>query len=253
MDELETADADPDYVPKGVLLTRAPAGLVGELASTYDATVPWLNLRQGDVFEVVEPARGTDIPRLRYRARISSVQDVGGGRVWPASYQHAMDALGGKVTDYLAMALKPGEEAPDGANGILSRDHLSFYYEGSAQLDEVTDSIFEAIPMLATTGPKLGTGTFDMNIVHVRTGTLRRCRQQKSQDRGGSPGPLKHRVVRGPQYEVPIEDMIAVAPAWRPPVLISGIRPAATAVGLSSEGSSNPHGVPSSASGKKAG
>ena len=227
LQEVEKAESDPDYCPKGMLLTRAPVGLIGELASTYDGVVPWINLRQGDIFEVVEPGAETDVPRLRYVARLSSVQDVGGGRVWPASYRCAMDSLGGKVTDYLAMALKPGEMSPDGESEILVKDKLFFYYEGTACPEEVAASIFEAIPMLETTGPQLGQGTFDMAVCKVRTGALRQCRQRKSQERGDSPGPLKHQVVRGPQYQVPINDVLASTPGWIPAPRWSGIRPTA--------------------------
>jgi hypothetical protein len=225
MSEVEKSESDPDYAPKGVLLTRAPVGLVGELACTFDTTVPWINLRQGDVFEVEESATAKGCARLSYKARMSSVQDVGGGRVWPSSYARAMDKLDGKVADYLAMAMKPGDPILNGSGSTYMKDTLMIYYEGAASVDDVADSIFDAIPMLATTGPQLGVGTYDMTIANVRSGALRRCRQQKSQERGGSPGPLKHQVVRGPQYNVPQGEIVAMAPRWTPAPRFSGIRP----------------------------
>lgn len=214
LDEIEKADADPGYTPRGALLTRAPVGLIGELASTFDAAAPWINLRQGDVFEVVAPEAGSDVPRLRYQARMSSVHDVGGGRVWPASYQRAVQRLEGRVTDYLAMAMKPGDTTPEASGEVLVKDRLVLYYEGESPFGEVARSILETIPMLNTTGPKLGAGTFDMAVYQLEPGTLARCRQRKSAERGGAPGPLKHHVVRGPQYHVPPENVLSSGPGW---------------------------------------
>jgi acyl-CoA synthetase (AMP-forming)/AMP-acid ligase II len=214
LEETEKADGDPGYAPRGVLLTRAPAGLVGELAITCDGVVPWINLRQGDVFEVVEPAPGFGAPGLRYRARMSAVQDVGGGRVWPASYERAVQRLEGRVTDYLAMALKPGDRADGVADEALIKDRLAFAYEGVATADDVVRAVLEAVPMLRTTGPELGAGTFDMIVLQLRPGTLAGLRRARSAERGGAPGPLKHTVVRGPQYHLSREAILASRFGW---------------------------------------
>jgi hypothetical protein len=230
LDELEKERRDPSYQPRNVLLTRAPVGLVGELACVFDAAIPWINLRQGDMFEVVEPVAGSDVPRLRHLARMSSVHDIAGGRVWPASYERAMASLGGKVTDYLAIALKPGEVAPSDPERLLVKDRLLFYYEGVASLHEIAGAIFDTIPILVAAGPTLGAGSFDMEILNVKAGALQRCRQRKSQERDGSPGPLKHRVVRGLQYEIPVDDIRESGPGWIPSSRESGISRAAIGV-----------------------
>ena len=233
--EVERAQSDPEYVPKSQLLTRAPVGLIGELAITFDGAVPWVNLRQGDIFEVVPPTPGSDVPRLRYLARLSSVQDVGGGRVWPASYTRVVESLDGKVTDYMAMALKPGDTCPDARGEVVAKDRLLFYYEGIAELEEVTRAIFENIPILNETGPKLGVGTFDMTVSCVRPGTLRAVRSLRSRERGGAPGPLKHQAVRGLQYQIPDESVLHSAPAWTPAPRWSGIQHAGSTLDQASE------------------
>jgi phenylacetate-coenzyme A ligase PaaK-like adenylate-forming protein len=207
IEELEKETSNPGYTPKGVLATRAPVGTVGELAVTVNQMIPWINLRSGDVFEVTGLSGDYfTVPRLRSRSDLSSLHDLGGAKVKPHEYKEIVQSLGGGVTDYLAMSLKANEVDRSREGLIMPKDRLVFFYEGEATLNQVEQSLFNLQKMISVVAKELR--LLDVLIIHVNAGTLAGYRLQKSLARNGAPGPLKHKAVKGPQYEAQERDII---------------------------------------------
>lgn len=201
--ELERESAEPGYRPKGVLLTRAPIGTVGELAVTVNQMIPWINFRTGDLFEVTGLCGDyLTVPRLRTRADLSNQHDLGGAKVKPHEYKEIMESIA--VTDYLAMSLKANEVAR--STEANAKDRLVFFYEGGATVDEIADSLLAKQQNISVAVKEVR--TLDMLIVHVREGALARYRVQRSIACQGAPGPLKHKVVKGAQYAASDSDII---------------------------------------------
>jgi hypothetical protein len=201
--ELERAAEEPGFTPRAHLVTRAPVGTVGELVFSLDQSIPLLNFRTGDLFEVAS-ATGDyfTVPSLQLRADHAVLHDIGAAKVWPQEYHEAVRSLGDRVTDYIAMSLKAHEVS----TSEVAKDRLVFLHEGTASPAEVESALLRYLPILHDVARDLGLA--DVLVVHLRGGSLAKYRLRKSAARRGAPGPLKHRILKGPEYTAEAADVL---------------------------------------------
>jgi hypothetical protein len=201
--DLERAASNPGFTPRAGLLTRAPVGTIGELVLTVDQSIPLLNFRTGDLFEVASSTGGFyTVPSLLFRADHADLHDIGAAKVWPQDYHEAVRSLGVRMADYLAMSLKAHEVSASD----VPKDRLVFLYEGTASPAEVESALLRSLPILHDVARDLGLA--DILVIHLRDGSLSKYRLRKSAERRGAPGPLKHRVLKGPEYTAEPADIL---------------------------------------------
>lgn len=170
------------------------------------------DLPQGGDFGIVLPAAGAEASLLRIE-RSASI--ASGDR---EAFIRAMQSLGDKVTDYLAVLQSSEQPTASLQSKTSARNKLTVYCEGWATIDEVALLFVEALPRLAATCHPLVIST-------LREGTLRRCRQSNPRSQGdpqsqfaGSAEAFDEHWVQGQKYRVPLEAVIQSRLGWYPVV-----------------------------------
>lgn len=188
LDELEKESED--YVPKSQLLTEVDIGSTGELVLTLPLDMPWINLRTGDFVTRVENEGIFTSPAIEFYSKASKILNISGAKIYPAELEAAMNCLP-KIKDYIMMEIRGSEVSSN-------VDSLEIYVEGDESFENVANSIKDKVVELEFI---IQHNMANVNIYRVEDGTLQKQRIAKSMQLNHAPGPLKHTIVKGKQYD----------------------------------------------------